>query len=161
MKKFLLGMVAALLFATPALACEIKLGGAFVRASAGMANTGAGFVTIDNQGKDADKLIAARADISNVVELHTHIKDGEVMRMRKVDAIAVPAGGKTELRPGGDHIMFIDLKAPLKEGDKVSVTLVFEKCGEIKLEMPVLGIGAMAAPDAPAAMKHMGGGHMQ
>ena len=155
MKKILLTAVAAIVFAFPALACDLKVTGAFIRASPGMASTAVGFMTIESSGKDEDKLISASADVSKLVELHTHIKDGEVMRMRKVESISVPAGGKAELKPGGDHVMFIDLKAPLQEGDKVAVTLTFEKCGEIKVEMPVLAVGTMATPGAPAAMQHM------
>lgn len=155
MKKLLLA-AAAVAFAFPALAADLEVSGAFIRASPKVANAGAGFVTIKNSGKQDDKLIAASANVSKSVELHTHIKDGEIMRMRKVDAINVPAGGAAELKPGGDHVMFIDLNGPLKEGDKVAVTLKFEKGGEVKVEMPVLAVGAMAAP---AGMDH--GQHMQ
>jgi len=149
MKKFLL-TAAALAFAFPALAADLEVSGAFLRAPPKAAN-GAGFLTITNSGKQDDKLIAASASVSKAVELHTHIKDGEIMRMRKVDSIAVPAGGKAELKPGGDHVMFIDLTAPLREGDKVALTLTFEKAGEIKVEMPVASVGAMTAPMAPMA----------
>lgn len=163
MKKLLLA-AAAVAFAFPALAADLEVSGAFIRASPKVANAGAGFVTIKNSGKQDDKLIAASANVSKSVELHTHIKDGEIMRMRKVEAINVPAGGAAELKPGGDHVMFIDLNGPLKEGDKVAVTLTFEKGGEVKVEMPVLAVGAMAAPagmdhnqhmqQMPANMKH-------
>lgn len=153
MKKFLLA-AAAIAFAFPALAADLDVSGAFIRA-APKVPTGAGFLTIKNTGKQDDKLVAASANISKSVELHTHIKDGEIMRMRQVQSIAVPAGGAAELKPGGDHIMFIDLTAALKEGDKVPVTLTFEKAGQVKIEMPVLGMGAMGAP----AMDH--GQHMK
>lgn len=158
MKKLLLAAV-AVAFAFPALAADLEVSGAFIRASPKVANAGAGFVTIKNSGKQDDKLIAASANVSKSVELHTHIKDGEIMRMRKVEAINVPAGGAAELKPGGDHVMFIDLNGPLKEGDKVAVTLKFEKGGEVKVEMPVLAVGAMAAPAAMDHSQHMQ--HMQ
>ncbi|AVM73312.1 copper chaperone PCu(A)C [Magnetospirillum gryphiswaldense] len=154
--KTLLLTVAALAFAFPALAADLEVSGAFIRATPKAASAGAGFVTIKNTGKQDDKLIAASANVSKSVELHTHIKDGEIMRMRKVDSITVPAGGSAELKPGGDHVMFIDLSAPLKDGDKVAVTLKFEKAGEIKLDMPVVAVGSMAAP---MTMDH--GQHMQ
>lgn len=156
MKKFLLA-AAAIAFAFPALAADLEASGAFIRAAPKMP-TGAGFVTIKNTGKQDDKLVAASATVSKSVELHTHIKDGEIMRMRQVQSIAVPAGGAAELKPGGDHIMFIDLKGPLNEGDKVDVTLKFEKGGDLKITMPVLGVGAMAAPtnmDHGQHMQHM------
>lgn len=153
MKKLLLA-AAAVAFAFPALAADLEVSGAFIRASPKVAN-GAGFLTVKNTGKQDDKLIAASAAVSKTVELHTHIKDGEIMRMRKVESIAVPAGGMAELKPGGDHVMFMDLNGPLKEGDKVAVTLTFEKGGEMKVEMPVLGVGAMAAPPAMDHSQHM------
>lgn len=154
MKKILL---AALLACAPVAVCaaELEISGAFLRASPKVANAGAGFVTIRNAGPEADTLVGAEADVSRTVELHTHVRDGEVMRMRQVESIAVPAGGAAELKPGGDHIMFIDLKKPLAEGEKVPVTLVFAKAGKKVIEMPVLGVGAMAAPaGGPGQMKH-------
>lgn len=145
MRKF---VIAALLACAPVAVCaaELEIAGAFLRASPKVANAGAGFVTIRNPNAEADTLLGAEADISKAVELHTHIKDGEVMRMRPVDSIAVPANGTAELKPGADHIMFINLHAPLSEGQKVPVTLVFAKAGKKVVEMPVLGVGAMAAP---------------
>jgi periplasmic copper chaperone A len=155
--KQLFAAAALALFAFPALAADLTVSGAFLRASPKVANAGAGFLTISNSGKTDDKLIGASADVSKTVELHTHIKDGEIMRMRQVQSIAVPAGGAAQLKPGGDHVMFIDLKGPLMEGDKVPVTLVFEKAGKIDVVMPVLGVGAMAAPAAMDHMQHMMG----
>lgn len=134
------------LAASSALAADLEISGAFMRASPKVANAGAGFLTIKNSGTQDDKLVAAEADISKIVELHTHVKDGEIMRMRKVESIAVPAGGVAELKPGADHVMFINLHKPLAEGDKVAVTLVFEKAGRKSVEMPVMSVGAMAAP---------------
>jgi hypothetical protein len=97
---------------------------------------GAGYLKLTNTGA-TDRLITAQAEVSEIVELHTHINDNGVMRMRKVEAIDIAAGGKTELVPGGLHIMFINLKAPLKDGDTFPVTLKFEKAGEIKVPFKV------------------------
>jgi copper(I)-binding protein len=148
--KSVLFAVAAL-FALPAWAADLEVSGAFVRASPAMAGAGAGFLSIVNHGA-ADRLLGAEASVSKAVELHTHIKDGDVYRMRAVEAIAVPAHGTVQLKPGGDHIMFIGLSEPLKEGAKVAVTLKFEKAGAVKVEMPVLGVGAMG----PAMMPGQG-----
>jgi hypothetical protein len=120
----------------------------FARASAGRANVGAGFMSIENTGP-TDRLIAVRAEVSETVELHTHTMVGEVMQMRKVEAIEVTGGGTTKLAPGGLHVMFIGLKAPLGEGQSFPATLVFEKAGEVTIRFPVARVGAMA----PAA-KH-------
>jgi copper(I)-binding protein len=133
--------------ANPALADDVKLGnltvsGAFARASPMMAQAGAGFMIITNAG-EADKLTAAKSDISEVVELHTHIEENGMKAMRKVDFIDVPASGSVELKPGSFHVMFIKLKDQLKEGQQVTVTLVFEKAGEVAVTLPVKGPGAM------------------
>lgn len=153
MKKILL---AALMAAIPAVACaaDLEISGAFIRSSPAMAQTGAGFVTIKNTTGTDDTLLGAEADISKSVELHTHIKDGEVMRMRQVDSVAVPANGAAELKPGGDHIMFIGLNRQLKEGEVIPVTLVFAKAGKKTVEMPVMGMGAMAPQMNHMDMKH-------
>lgn len=132
---------------SPALADDVKLGnltvsGAFARASPIMAQAGAGFMTIANAG-EADKLVAARSDVSKVVELHTHIEENGMKAMRKVDFIDVPANGSVELKPGSFHVMFIKLKDQFKEGQQVDVTLVFEKAGEVAVTLPVKGPGAM------------------
>lgn len=151
MKKLAL---AALLACAPVAVCaaDLEISGAFLRASPKVANAGAGFVTIKNPNAEADTLLSAEADISKAVELHTHVKDGEVMRMRQVDSVAVPANGAAELKPGADHIMFINLHKPLSEGQTIPVTLVFAKAGKKVVQMPVLGVGAMAAP--AEAAKH-------
>jgi copper(I)-binding protein len=104
--------------------------------------TGAGFMTIRTAGPAADRLVAARAAIARVVELHTHVRDGDVMRMRPVPAIDVPAGGTVMLQPGGLHLMLIGLTASLEQGATVPVTLVFERAGEIAVELRVESAGA-------------------
>lgn len=133
--------------AFPALADDVKLAnlkisGAFARASPVMAQAGAGFMTIANAGA-ADRLVAAKSGVSEVVELHTHIEENGMKAMRKVDFIDVPANGAVELKPGSFHVMFIKLKERLQEGSLVEVTLVFEKSGEVAVKLPVKGPGAM------------------
>jgi len=150
MKKILAAATAALVLSmtAPAFAADIMVEGAWARASAKMARAGAAFLTIKNMG-GADKLVAAKADISKKVELHTHIKDGDIMRMRKVEGgIAVPAKGMAMLKPGGDHVMFMGLTKQLKEGEMFPLTLVFEKAGEVKVHVKIGKAGAMGG------MKH-------
>lgn len=127
-------------------AADLEISGAFLRASPKVANAGAGFLTIKNNTASDDVLIAAEANISKTVELHTHVKEGDVMRMRQIESIPVPANGAAVLKPGADHIMFINLDKPLVEGQKVPVTLVFAKSGKQQIEMPVAAVGAMTAP---------------
>jgi copper(I)-binding protein len=156
--------LAAGLFAvasTAASAAEYKLGEMTVshpwaRASAGNAKTGAAFLSVTNKG-GADRLLSAEAAVSKTVELHTHIKDGDVMMMRKVEAIDIPANGAVKLEPGGLHIMFINLLEPLKEGTNIPLVLTFEKAGKLKVEAKVQGAGAMkgdAAHDMKGHSKH-------
>jgi copper(I)-binding protein len=114
----------------------------WARATAPTATVGGGFMGLMNMGKTDDALIAVKAGVSDKVELHTHMMDGGVMKMREVPRIDVPAGKTVELKPGGFHIMFINLKSPLKQGENVPLTLVFEKAGEVKVNMAVDAMGA-------------------
>lgn len=137
----------ATLASVPAFAEDMKAGaltisGAFARSSPMVAKAGAGFLTISNSG-ETDALIAFKSDICEKPELHTHINDNGMMRMRPVERIDVPANGSVELKPGGLHLMFVDLKERLQEGEQLDVILVFEKAGEVPLKIPVKGPGAM------------------
>lgn len=137
-------------------AADIEVVNPFMRAAPMMGGTGAAFLTIKNNG-GADKLLAAEASISKAVELHTHVKDGDVYRMRKVDALPVADHGIVELKPGGDHIMFIGLNTPVKEGTTVPVTLKFEKAGVVAVQVPVLAAGAMGPGAMDQGMPMPGG----
>jgi copper(I)-binding protein len=120
---------------------------AWVRPTVQGQTGGGGYLRIDNPGGAADRLLGASSDVAASTELHSMSMDGDVMRMRKVDGIDVPAGGKVELKPGGLHLMFIGLKAPLQAGTKVPLTLRFEKAGEVKAQ-------AQVAARAPADGGH-------
>jgi len=134
-----------------------KVEGAWARPTVSGQSGGGGFLKITG-GSGADKLVSASAGVSKMVELHTMEMDGNVMRMRQVDGIAVPAGGTVELKPGGLHIMFMGLTQTLKAGDKFPLTLKFERAGEVKVDVRVsvqapgsgagAGAGAGAAPGA-------------
>ncbi len=142
MKRLLL----VLLFASTPVLAQVQVEHAWTRATAPGAKVGGGYMTIRNAGA-ADKLLSASSRAAAKVELHVHINDNGVMKMREVPGgYAVPAKGAFELKPGGAHLMFMDLKAPLKEGDKVPVKLRFEKAGEVNVEFQVGGMGASAAP---------------
>jgi copper(I)-binding protein len=124
--------------ATPAKTGYLVLSGAWARQSFGKAVNSAGFLTIKNTGASDDMLIGVSSKISKRTELHTHIKDGDVMRMRRVKGgIKVPKNGHAELKSGGFHLMFIGLKAPLKSGTTFPVTLKFKNAGDITLNMNV------------------------
>jgi copper(I)-binding protein len=113
----------------------------WTRATAG--KVGAGFVTIVNPGKTADQLVSATSLAANRVEIHTMTMDGGIMRMRPLpDGIAIPAGTTASLKPGGNHIMLIGLKAPLVEGTMVPLTLNFMHAGAVKVQLKVEAAGA-------------------
>lgn len=103
---------------------------------------GAGFLVIRNGGAAADRLVAATSPVAGRVELHTHIRDGDVMRMRPVDGIPVPAGGSVALQPGGLHLMFTGLNRALVAGETIPVTLRFAEAGEVTVGLRVEAAGA-------------------
>jgi len=98
---------------------------------------GAVYATIGNTGKEQDALLSASSDAAQTVELHETKDEAGVMRMRPVPKIAVAAGGKIEMKPGGYHVMLLGLKRDLKPGDKVEVRLKFERGGEVHVHAPV------------------------
>ncbi|TAK37780.1 MAG: copper chaperone PCu(A)C [Betaproteobacteria bacterium] len=138
----------AALFAAGAAQAQVTVEKPWVRATAPGAKVGGGYLMIRNAGAAADRLVGASSPAAARVELHVHIKEGEVMKMREVRAFDVPARGSFELRPGGAHLMFMELKAPFTEGESVPVKLKFEKAGELSAEFHVGRLGGATAPDA-------------
>lgn len=115
----------------------------WIRATAPGAPVAGGFMVVTNSGKDADTLIGGTFEAAGRVEVHEMAMDGEVMKMRPlVNGLAVPAGGSVELKPGGFHIMFMDLKQPLKEGTTVKGTLQFKTAGAVPVEYKIESLGA-------------------
>lgn len=114
----------------------------WARATPGGATVGAAFLEMKAARGRGDRLVSARSPAAGAVEIHSHVMEGGVARMRRVEAIPVPGGKSVVLKPSGYHLMLTDLKAPLKEGDLVKITLVFEKAGAIDLEATVEPIGA-------------------
>lgn len=121
---------------------ELTIGHPYARSTAPGQPTGGAYLSIRNAGAAADKLVSATADVSASVELHEMKMEGNVMRMREVTGVDVPAGKAVELKPGGLHIMLMGLKAPLKQGDKFPLKLKFEKAGEVTVTVNVEGPGA-------------------
>lgn len=137
-----------MLLSTTALA-QVEIERPWVRASAPGVKIAAGYMIIHNKSAAPERLVSVATPVAARVETHVSIKDGEIMRMREVKGYDLPAKGSFELKPGGAHLMLIDVKQPLKEGDKVPVTLKFEKAGEVRAEFAV---GRLAAP--PSHHKH-------
>jgi len=155
MKRLITSIAAAIAMCLSSLSLAqggaLKVEKPWARATAPGAAVGGGYLTVNNPGPAADRLIAASSPAAERMELHEMSMEKDVMRMGVVKSLEVPAGGKLELKPGGYHLMFMQLKAPLKEGTKVPVTLRFAKAGELKVELAVQSMGAGAGGH--------GGGH--
>ena len=124
-------------------AAGVVLSPAWTRATPPGARVGGGFFTIDNKGPVADRLVSATSEVSNTVEIHEMAVIDGIMRMRALEkGLDIGAGARRELKPGSYHIMFIDLKRPLKAGETVKGELVFEKAGKMPVEYKVMPIGS-------------------
>lgn len=135
-------------FATAALAHNYKAGGLSIehpwsRETAVGQKVGGAFMTITNKGSREDRLLSGTSPVAAEVQLHTMSMDGGIMRMRQAEGgIAVPAKGKLELKPGSYHIMFMGLKRPLKQGERVPLTLRFQRAGSVTVQVAVQPVGS-------------------
>ena len=127
---------------------SIKIENAYTRSTVPGQQVAGGFMKIENKGA-ADQLVSASSPIAGEVQLHEMAMEGNVMKMRQVKDIPVPAGGAVELKPGGLHLMFMNIKAPLAAGETVPVKLKFAKAGEVEVKVPVNAMGQQGG-----AMKH-------
>lgn len=138
---FALTLIAAL--TNPATAAEVKFGNLIIdavwaRPSIGKAGNSAAYMTITNKGDTPDKLIAVANPQVGKAALHTHIRDGDILRMRHVKGgVPVPAHGTVTLKPGGYHVMLMRLKAPVEKGGMLPLTLTFEKAGTVIVQAEV------------------------
>ena len=126
----------------------------WARATPAKAKIGVVYLTIRNGGGQDDRLTAATTPASNKAELHTHVMEGNVMKMRPVKGIDVKGGGTIALAPGGYHLMLMGLEKPLREGGRFPLTLSFEKAGSVTVEVEVKAMGAMGAMGDGHGMKH-------
>jgi copper(I)-binding protein len=147
---FVFAACAASLFAAPARAEEVKardlvISQAWTRATPNGAKVAGGYLTIENKGAAPDRLVGGSGEIAGKVEVHEMSVNNGVMTMRPLDkGLAIEPGKTVKLAPGGYHLMMFDLKGQLKQGDKVPVTLEFEKAGKVTLSLDVQGVGAQA-----------------
>lgn len=141
---------------------EFKLGELVIdhpvaRATPPNAPVSGGYMTIHNNGTEADRLLSGEAAFAERVEIHEMSMEGEVMKMRQLtDGLEIPAGGEVVLKSGGYHIMFIGLEQQINEGDKYPVTLVFEKAGSVEVEFNVETIQQMNQKMDHSKMKQGG-----
>lgn len=118
-------------------ATDIQVIDPWVRETPPGMQASAGFMQLHNQGRMDHRLVGAASPQSGNAELHTHVHDNGVMRMRPVKDIPIRAGSTAALQPGGDHIMLMQLKGPLKAGEKMPITLTFEDGSSRTIEAEV------------------------
>lgn len=171
MRKLLLAANAAFLlvstpsaFAHDAKVGDIEIGHPWTRATPPAAKVGGGYLTVTNKGDSADRLLGGSSAIASRVEVHNMEMTDGVMKMRPVpEGLEIPVGQTVELAPGGYHLMLIELKEPIAEGDMVAVTLEFEKAGSVEVELAAGAIGSTPSggghskqPDAAPSSAHEG-----
>ena len=129
---------------------ELAIGHPWAPESVGPAPTGAAYFSVVNGGAAADRLVAATTPVAKEAQLHTHLVEDGVVRMRQLKGVDVDPGNPVEFRPGGLHVMLIGLAARLKAGESFALTLTFEKAGAIEVEVRV----EARRPIAPEASDH-------
>jgi copper(I)-binding protein len=142
----LLTVAAVIAVVVAAHAGDMMVSGAFARASATpAAKAGAVYFTIRNEGAAADKLTNVATDAAQSAMLHENVEENGVVSMRHLMELAIAPKETVTLSPTKLHVMLMGLKAPLKKGEHISLTLTFEKAGQIKVDVPVGGVAASAA----------------
>ena len=133
MKKFVLSILSI----AAVFGADVEIDGAYARASIpNVPNSAAFFVIKNNSDKDI-AITSANSDIAEKNELHTHIKENQMMKMIKIEKLVVPAKSSLELKSGGDHVMLIGLKKELKAGDEISLELSFSDGDKKSIKVPV------------------------
>ena len=125
-----------------AAAADVGIAEPWARATPGAASNGAIYLSLTNNGADT-AIIAAASPAAKAAALHGHEMDGDMMRMRALESVALPAGETETFAPGGLHIMLMGLAAPLVEGESLSLTLTFADGDSATIRLPILGVGAM------------------
>ena len=159
--RFLLA-IAALAMAIVPLAADaadmtrngITVSEAWARETPGGSTNGAVYLTIKADQGTSDTLVSVSTPAAQRAELHTHIMDGTIMRMRKIESVPIQASTSRQLVPSGDHIMLFDLKAPLKAEETMELVLVFAKAGDIKIDVPIRTMGWVAPAVLQPSTQH-------
>jgi copper(I)-binding protein len=126
---------------------SIHIAQPWARATPKGATTGAGYMTITNKGATPDRVNCVSSDASAQCQIHTMTMDGGVMKMRPVEGgLEIKPGETVTLKPAGLHVMFLDLKHPLDQGNTVKATLKFDNAGTVDVDYPIAQIGASAPP---------------
>ena len=122
---------------------SLKIDHPWSRATPHGAEVAGGYLVIENKGTSVDRLVSATSEIAGRVEIHEMAVQDGIMKMRPLArGLEIKPGATTKFEPGGFHVMFMNLKRPLKEGEKFKGTLVFEKAGRLDVEFTVEAMGA-------------------
>lgn len=141
----ILSAVALFAAADEAPAGGIHVSAVWARATPPVSSVGAAYLSLANHGVEEDRLIGASSPVAGRVALHAHAVDAGMMTMRPVDSVALRAGETVTFAPGGNHIMLLGLKHPLRAGDRFPLTLELERGGSLRVEVRVRPAGAAAA----------------
>ena len=134
-------MIGLMCVALPAWA-QVSVEQPWSRATPPGSHIGVGFMQLRNAGAAPERVVGASSPLAGKVEMHVTTREGDVMKMRKVASFEIPAGGTFELKPGGAHLMLMGLRQPLKEGDRVPLTLTLERGEKLQMELTVAPLGA-------------------
>lgn len=143
---------------------DIEIDNVWARATAPGQSIGGGYLEIENEGKTADRLLSVQSDVAESVEMHETQTSNGVSSMRGVPSVDIPAGGELKFAPGSYHIMFVKLKAPLKDGTEFPATLNFEKAGAVQIKFKVKPItykGSEGSGSGSMGSMDMGSMHMK
>lgn len=137
----------------------IEVVDAWAKASLAGTTNGAAFVTLSNRSGEGDRIVGAESPVAAKVELHTHMMNDGVMKMRPVAAIDLAAGETAKMEPGGLHVMLLGLTEPLTEGASFPLTLILERSGRVQVEVMVKASNAMGAGHGHGEKDKDAGGH--
>ena len=159
MRLTIIGMAIACFITTSAMATDYKVGslaisGPWSRATPEGAQTAIGYMTIKNSGTTTDRLIGGSFDVADTFELHSMVMENGIAKMRELKEVEIKPGQTIEFKPGGSHVMFVNLKHPLSKGEHIKGTLIFEHAGTVQVEYSVEGIGAQISPGDMEQMRH-------
>jgi copper(I)-binding protein len=143
--KFLTVIITYLVVFYPQLAladeAAFRVENSWARESPPLVKTGAVYLTLINSGAELDRLTSISGDVAKIIELHTHLHENGMMKMRPLDSVDIAPDKPAVFEPGGSHIMLIELTKPLQKGQVFPLTLHFENAADLRIDVPVKGLG--------------------
>ena len=158
MRLTVIGIAIACFITTSAMATDYKAGslvisGPWSRVTPKGAQAAVGYMSIKNNGTTTDRLIGGSIDVADAFELHSMVMENGIAKMRELKDVEIKPGQTIDFKPGGSHVMFVDLKHPLSKGEHVKGTLTFEHAGKVQIEYDVEGVGAQHGPEEMEPMR--------